>query len=623
MSQSDDWKRFLRDMVAVLLAGCAGVVVFHRATLLSGLDVVQADVGDSRLVVFLLEHWNRVFTGNAEWASPSMFYPVKGVLGYSDMLFGMGVPYTVFRNSGLNLFEAANATVVALSLLSYLSAYWFLRHILTMNQSGSIVGAFFFAFAYPKFAQLPHLQLRFDFFQPLALGAIAPLLLEDRSMHPRELSARTGVVDALLCLAASTAFYHTWFFVLFGGLSAIVAVSYRAVRTVVVMRLREARRVLWIPLVLCVVGLAPFFSIYVPAMRLATDRNWQNTIQYLPRASSYLWLGPEHLLWGGLAVNTSHDDVYEIENRLGVGVAATSIVCVGWIWAIRHCVRALRGRNQASGIREHLLSAVLVSSLIVTALTVRWGSFYPWKAVYALVPGASAMFAAGRWALTLTLPVSILIAAGSGCIERLAHGRRTLSTGVRLVVGLFIAVEQAGRIPAWYSGEVASRYHEELSHAIPASCEAFLLVPTFQSDEASFIAREDFDEAKYLAANPDVVKEWRGRAWDHYREYGYREGRRPDVDAAEMQLFQNFHYHLSAMIASTAAGKPTVNGASGLGPADYPLSNLYQKDIDQQLRVWMSRYPGRDACLVSKEISPDELTARGRRASFMGITLVN
>jgi len=608
---ADARKSLLREMVPVLLAGCAGLLVFHRATLLSGLDIVQADVGDSRLVVFLLEHWNRVFTSNAEWASPSMFYPVKGVLGYSDMLFGMAVPYTFFRSAGLRLFQAANATMVALSLLSYLSAYWCLYRILRLNHFGSIVGAFFFAFAHPKFAQLPHLQLRFDFFQPLALGAIAPLLLEDRAARPREVSTRTGVFAGLVCLAASTAFYQAWFFVLFVAMSAIVAVSYRTVRTIVVKRLREAGKVLWIPLLVCVLALAPFFIVYLPSMRLASDRNWQNTIEYLPRPSSYFRLGPDHFLWGGLAFNTSHADAHEIENRLGAGVVVTSIVFIGWGWAIRHRVAALRARNQSSGMRTDWLSAVLLASLVVTTMTVRWGWFYPWKAVYELVPGASAMFAAGRWALTLTLPTSILIAVAAGWIQQLAHGQRTLGRGVLLAAGLSIAAEQAGRIPPSYSGEVASRYHEELSQAIPASCDAFLLVPSSQANDPGFIARGDFDEAKYLAANPDIVKEWRGTAWEHYRQYGYREGRRLDSEAAERQVFQNFHYHLSAMIASSISGKPTVNGASGLSPADYALSNLYQEDIAQQLGSWMDRHPARAACLISRDISPDDLTAPG------------
>lgn len=622
VSPSDDAKRFLREMLPVVLTGWAGILVFHRATLLSGFDIVQADIGDSRLVVFLLEHWSQVLAGNAGWASPSMFYPVKGVLGYSDMMFGTGVLYTLFRNFGLGLFQATNATMVLLSLLAYLSAYWVLRRVLKATLLGSIVGAFFFSFAYPKFAQLGHLQLRFDFFQPLALAAIAPLLLEERAMCRRELATRTSIFAGLVCLAASTAFYNAWFFVFFLALSTLVAASYRAIRTRIVMRLREARRVLWLPILLCAVMLAPFLIVYLPALRLG-ERSWKNTIEYLPRLSSYFWLGPEHFLWGSLRFNSSDGIAYAIENHLGFGVAVTSVVFVGWAWAIRHFVRAIRGRNQALAPGSDVLSAMLVSSLIVTAITVRWGSFSPWKAVYELVPGASVLVGVGRWVLTLTLPVSILIAVGAGWLQQRMQGRHALSRAILLAAGSFIAVEQVGRIPAVYSAAVASWYHEEVAHVIPASCEGFLLVPPVQSDNAPLITRENFDEANYLAANPDVAQNWPGSAWDHYTQLGHREGRLLDLDAAAVRRFHNFHYHLSAMIAAAISGKPTVNGASGLGPAGYPVSNLYQQDIVQKLDAWMSGYPSRGACLISKEFSPYKLAAPGPRSRFLGITLMD
>src|ERR1022692_3595609 len=56
-----------RELLLFVLVGCAGVLAFHRATLLSGLDIVQSDTADSRLIIFLLEHWHRVFAGNAGW----------------------------------------------------------------------------------------------------------------------------------------------------------------------------------------------------------------------------------------------------------------------------------------------------------------------------------------------------------------------------------------------------------------------------------------------------------------------------------------------------------------------------------------------------------------------------
>ena len=619
VSPADYVKRWLWEFVPVVATGGAGLLAFHRATLLSGFDIVQADVGDSRLVVFLLEHWHRVLGWDAEWTSPSMFYPVKGVLGYTEMLFGTGVLHALFRTVGMGLFQATNATIVVLSLLAYVCSYWLLRRVLKASVFGGIVGAFFFAFAYPKFAQLGHLQLRFDFFQPLALGVIAPAFLETRAMRPRELATRASIFVALVCLAASTAFYNAWFFVFFVGLSAVVAVSSRTVRNLVVMRLHEARRVWWIPLVLGGVLLAPFLIIYLPALKLGSQRTWEQTIAYLPHPSSYFWLGPEHFLWGTLRFNASEGIAYPIENHLGFGVGATSLLFVGWAWAIRQLVRSIRGRNQPSSLWADWLSAILVSSLIVTVLTVRWGPFSAWWAVYEFVPGASVMVGVGRWALTLALPVSILMAVAIGWLQQRSQ-RRYLPISALVLAAAFLAGEQAGRIPTAYSADVASRYHEELLRLIPASCEAFLLVPRVESGDLPIIGRRDFDEAKYLAANPDVAKNWSGSGWDHYSQIGYREGRGLDPDAAARQEFLNFHYHLSAMIVSALSGKPTVNGASGLQPPDYP-SNLYDQDISQHLDEWISHFPGTNACVIAAAITPDVLADRGRVSPLLEMVL--
>ena len=69
VSPSEDAQRPRWEIATVIVTGCAGLFVFHRATLLSGFDIVQADVGDSRLVVFLLEHWHRVWALDTGWAS--------------------------------------------------------------------------------------------------------------------------------------------------------------------------------------------------------------------------------------------------------------------------------------------------------------------------------------------------------------------------------------------------------------------------------------------------------------------------------------------------------------------------------------------------------------------------
>jgi hypothetical protein len=216
------------------------------------------------------------------------------------------------------------------------------------------------------------------------------------------------------------------------------------------------------------------------------------------------------------------------------------------------------------------------------------------------------MVGVGRWALTLALPVSILIAASIDWLQQRSRGRFLLQIAVYLGAA-FIAVEQAGTIRDTYSAQLAARYHEDLARLIPASCEAFLLVPPIGSNTAPMIERQEFDEAQYLAANPDVAKNWPGSAWDHYSQLGYRERRALDPAAAAKQEFQNLHYHLSAMIASAISGTPTVNGASGLRPPDYPVSNVYEQDIEQALNLWLSQSGGAHACVVGTDITPYEL----------------
>ena len=82
----------------MFVVGLVGIALFHRATVMSGLDIVQADIGDSRLIVFLLNHWKETFGGVVGWSSPTMFFPL-GALGYSDMLLGEGIPRLLGQNA--------------------------------------------------------------------------------------------------------------------------------------------------------------------------------------------------------------------------------------------------------------------------------------------------------------------------------------------------------------------------------------------------------------------------------------------------------------------------------------------------------------------------------------------
>ncbi len=641
----------------MLLVGCAGVIFLHRDTIMSGLDIVQADIGDSRLITFLLDHWKRVFDGVNGWSSPTMFFPLHGTLGYSDMLLGLGVPYAIFRWIGLGLFQSANATLILLSFLSYISCYWLLRHVLRIGTVPSLLGALFFALGYPKASQLGHFQLRFDFFQPLALGLILPLWIDDREFRPAEIALRLNGFVAVYCLGALTAFYHAWFFLFWVGMTALVAALFPGPRRRGIHLFRQARPILWQPVVLSAVLLLPFFALYLPAREATQGRHWIDTLQYSPSFMDYLRLGPDNVVWGWLSLNSSPSN---IEKRLGLGLVVSLALLSGWVWSFRYAARVSRRKLGAPATaRMDLLAAALLSALLITFLTIHWGSFYPWWLVYQIVPGASALNAAGRWVLTLMLPASILLSQFAAGIIRVSRGRAGLLAGASVILVLFVA-EQAGRIPYQYSSAVAIRYHQKIVKAIPPDCSAFLLTPPYtdrmlteeefdsarylrdnidvargmargwpksayehyslfgyregrkayrlnSGPDSGMISEEHFDAKKYLEANPDVAQNWPGTAWEHYKQFGFREGRSLDPDEAARLRSDNFHYHVSALITSALSGRPTLNGASGLLPISYPLSNIVQPHLERPISEWHSQHPSTQPCIVRKSLPEADL----------------
>jgi len=386
---------------------------------------------------------------------------------------------------------------------------------------------------------------------------VASLWTERRSFRAAEIAARLNGFVALVGLGALTAFYHAWFLVFWLSLVGILACRFSAFRLRTALLLSTARRVLWQPALLAALLLLPFLAVYLPGRSAASGRGWEQTAPYIPSLPDYLRLGPDHLLWGWVPFNAATSG---IELRNGLGFCVTATILAGWVWSIRFMLQPRRDNPN-----EELLAAALGGSLLVTILSTHWGLFYPWHAVFNVVPGASSMLAVGRWVLTWMLPGSILIAT---FVDRIPwrSGLRPIPVVGCVAIGLGI-LEQGGRISAEYSAADAVRYHQQVVAAIPPACGAFLLAPPLLDP---MIPEEAFDAARYL---------------------------------------DDFHYQLSALIGSALSGIPTVNGASGLSPVGYPLSSVFTRDLDDRLTAWLERFPHTQACLVRLSLPPEGLTS--------------
>ena len=98
--------------------------------------------------IALLEHWYRSFSGNwSDWLNPPFFYPVRGVLGFTDAYLLYAVGYTPLRLAGVDPFTAFMLVMAALSAIGF---FGFMRLAIAefrVSAASAAVGAFLFAFA--------------------------------------------------------------------------------------------------------------------------------------------------------------------------------------------------------------------------------------------------------------------------------------------------------------------------------------------------------------------------------------------------------------------------------------------------------------------------------------------
>ena len=83
--------------------GVLGVVMAHYPMIFSGFARIQTDLGDTRLIHYLLEHgylWVRRVPGHLDFWNPPFFYPAPNAAAYSDALVSVGPVYWLWRILG-------------------------------------------------------------------------------------------------------------------------------------------------------------------------------------------------------------------------------------------------------------------------------------------------------------------------------------------------------------------------------------------------------------------------------------------------------------------------------------------------------------------------------------------
>jgi hypothetical protein len=331
-----------RAMAASVVAtvGAVGLLMAHHPMLLSGLQRVQVELGDTRFNNYVLEHgyrWWIAAPQHGDFWNPPFFYPVRNVAAYSDLLISVAPVYAAFRALGLPADTSYQFWLIAMSALNYLVASHFLARRLGLGGVPTAAGAFLFAFGAPRINQLGHPQLLPQFFSLVtidalfglfAMGPLAPAPSAKRAVL--WLAAVLGVVAQLYA-----GFYLGWFLILALGLAAIVGLASGGTRD---RFLAVLRRDVFLIAMATGVGaflLWPLVAHYLAAARAVAPRYSPTVRQFLPDWTAFFSLGPDSWLWGWWAgPDEAPWHEREGEKRLGIGLL-TTLACGLGLYAKR------------------------------------------------------------------------------------------------------------------------------------------------------------------------------------------------------------------------------------------------------------------------------------------------
>jgi hypothetical protein len=284
-----------------ILAWILGAAIFFRQQIGSGFDLISGNIGDARLIVYINEHWFKVFSGLADFRSPTQFYPLQGTLGYSDAFFLFQIFYSPFRLLGVDEFLAFQLTLIGLTAIGFASFFALLRRVFNLPRYLAIAGALIFAFSNMNFLKVGHPQhLTVEFIPLLVLFGFEAV--RSIGTAPRRAFLFSALMGAGLALVFFTSYYIGWFFVLASLIFVPVLVVLNRSHTFAMVRARAplVAACLLVFVVSFLIWLTPFLLTYLPMLAEGRQRSFADNLVFAGWISDLINVGAGNAVWGAL-----------------------------------------------------------------------------------------------------------------------------------------------------------------------------------------------------------------------------------------------------------------------------------------------------------------------------------
>ncbi len=436
-------------------------LLFFRHNYLSGFDQLFGDLGDPRIVLTLLEHWYHWWQGLSSWASPPFFWPVDGVLGYTDAYFLFAIPYVLLRELGVDGYLAMELSFRSMKGVGYLGMFWLLRSQLRLSPGYAIAGAVLFSILNGLYWHAIHMQLSAVALVPWVVGGVLQWI-EGRSSPGRMALLGGGMAAFYL-----TSFYMAWYTTLAVALLLVVALWSRTLCPI--RRLWQGGAAF---LVTFALGIIPFLLLYLPILKEKSghpvEAIWLNAL-HLPE---FFRTGADNLLWGWLeriffrvhypAVEGDYSYIADYERIAGFTPLLGILFLLTTGWLIRRW-----SWGEGREVIDRRALSLAMTALILALISFRYGSWLPWEWVYTWVPGGSAMRVPSR---ILLFVAALLVPVALYGVQRLSM-RMKRFTPLLLVL---LLLEQLNFGPV----HQLDRIQEETRLAFPPppqGCESFFI----------------------------------------------------------------------------------------------------------------------------------------------------
>jgi hypothetical protein len=549
------------------------------------------DWGDPYFINFLLEHWYNSASRLTDPASPPMYFPVKGTLGYSHGLILYAPVYIAVR-SVLDPFQAHNITLLLILVSGSVSLYLILREIVGLTFIEALLLTVFFCSSRNVINHATSIWS-----QTASVFLIPPILLMAcaAARMPKGTSRRglSGLAGLLLTLLFTQEFYTAHFALLFVSTAIaawLIVEKHTAVREWIADRWRQERRVdVRIAAVVAVVtgvwtvGLLMWGGGVITLGGFTfSSREWRRPAGLAlvalgvllcrrgrPRLEIQLgrarpWIQPFSVgailgccvfLWvyfpsilehagfsGDQLILTAHDasrwPAVNVVRALGVydslrpfyfALLMGSLACLPWVRLERK-------------VRIYCGGFVLLS-LIVLVVPVRFGTFSIWTTFFGTFPGFSAIRDPKRIIHVYELCLVLLTALLMMRLPRRSRFRFLASTSV-----IVLLVTDWNR-EVFVFGRHTAEYRRWVDAAIDIdpACKSFFI------KDAS---------ARYASR------------WNYFRTL----------------------YSVDAMFVSLKYSVPTLNGYSGWDPAEWRLFQPHERDYPLAVAQWIERHHLTGAC---------------------------